>query len=98
MKNTPQAWERLTATARSAPDERDVLAPFGFATRVAALAMAERPTGSLIERFALRAMIMACGLAIVAVAVNYSSVRGLFAQEQTPAPDDPVAEMADLAS
>jgi hypothetical protein len=98
MKKTPQAWGRLAAAARSVPDDRDAHAPFGFSTRVAALAMAERPIGSLVERFALRAMILACGLAIVAVAANYSSIRSLFAQEQTQAPDDPVAEMADLAS
>jgi hypothetical protein len=98
MKNSPQAWERLAAAARSVPDERDVQAPFGFATRVAALAMAaERPAISLIERFSLRAMILACGLAVVAIAANYSSIRGLF-QDQTQPSDDPVAEMVDLAS
>ena len=98
MNDTPQAWERLAAAARSVPDDRDARAPFGFSTRVAALAMAEQPMVSLIERFALRAMILACGLAVVAVAANYSSIRSLFHQDQTPAPDDPVAEMADLAS
>ena len=85
MKNTPQAWERLAAAARRAPEDRDARAPFGFSTRVAALAMAGRPTGSLVERFALRAMIVACGLAR-AVAANYSSIRGLFHQAQAPAP------------
>ena len=98
MKNTPEAWEGLAAAARTIPDGRDVHAPYGFATRVAALAMAERPVDLLIERFALRAMILACGLAAVAVAANFSSIRGLYHQDQAPAPDDPVAEMADIAS
>jgi hypothetical protein len=98
MKNNAHGWQRLAAAARSAPDERDVQAPFGFATRVSAVAAAGRPVDSLIERFALRAMILACGLAVVSVAANYSKVQGLFHQDQTPDPDDPVAEMADLAS
>jgi hypothetical protein len=99
MKNTHQAWERLSAAARRYSDERDVQAPYGFATRVAALAMsAERPVVSIIERLSLRAMIAACSLAAVVVAANYSSIRSLY---QAPAPvasDDPVAEMIDLAS
>jgi len=99
MKNTHQAWERLVSAARSYPDERDVKAPYGFATRVAALAMAaERPVVSFVEHFSFRAMIAACSLAAVVVAANYSSIRSLY-QEQTPvASDDPVAEMIDLAS
>jgi hypothetical protein len=98
MKNNPKAWERLAAAARNVADEREIQAPFGFATRVAALAVAaERPVASPIERFSLRAMIVACGLAIVAVAGNYSSIQSLF-QEQTPPSDDPVAEMVDLGS
>ena len=98
MKNMPKAWERLAAAARGVPDERDVQAPFGFATRIAALAMiGERPVASLIERFSLRAMILTCSLAVIAVAANYSSVRSFF-QDQTPPPDDPVAELFDLAS
>jgi len=44
-----------------------------FATRVAALAMAqERAVVSLFERFSLRALGVACLLAVVCVAANYS--------------------------
>lgn len=76
--NHPQhPWRRLTAAARTVRDDRDVAAPFGFATRVAALAMAhEAKVVSLFERFALRAVGVACLLALVSLAVNYKSLAG----------------------
>ncbi len=47
-----QSWARLTAGARRAPRGTAAAAPFGFSTRVAALAFAaERPMRSLLERF-----------------------------------------------
>ena len=50
-------WSRLVAAARRASDDRDTAAPYGFATRVAALAFTqERKMASLVERFALRAV------------------------------------------
>lgn len=97
---TPQ-WQRLVESARRHSDDRDVSAPYGFATRVAALAFAaERPVVSLFERLSLRAMGIACLLALAAVAANYSSVRHLFDQPSSPLPvsDDPMAEMVDLAT
>ena len=58
-------------------DDREVAAPYGFATRVAALAFArERRFVSLIERFALRALGVACLLALVSVAANFSLLTG----------------------
>jgi hypothetical protein len=97
MKRPNPAWERLVAAARNVPEEPDVQAPFGFATRVAALAMtAKRPGLSQIERYSLRAMILACGLAVVVVAANYSSVRDLFQEDQTPPSDDPIADLVNL--
>ena len=60
MKQTPPEWQRLVAAARRRIDDREVSAPYGFATRVAALALAaERPVASLFERFSLRAMSVA---------------------------------------
>ena len=98
MKRPNPSWDRLVAAARNAPDERDVQAPFGFSTRVAALAMtSKRPGLSQIERYSLRAMILACTLAVAAVATNYSSIRDLF-QDQTPPSDDPISDLVDLAS
>ena len=68
-------WSRLVAAARQAPDERDVSAPYGFATRVAALAVhPQRTMASLLERFALRAVGVAGLLALASVAVNYQHI------------------------
>lgn len=74
-------WARLTAAARTVRDDRDASAPYGFATRVAALALAqEEKVASLFDRFALRALGVACLLAIGSVALNYDSILA----EQTP--------------
>lgn len=68
-------WSRLVAAARRAPDERDPAAPYGFATRMAALAFTqERRMASLVERFALRAVGVASLLAILSLVVNYSAL------------------------
>ena len=71
-------WSRLTSAARRAPDDRDPSAPYGFATRVAALALAhERTMMSLFERFALRAVVVAGLLALGSVALNYGEITRL---------------------
>ncbi len=98
MNPSDQKWLRLTTAARTAQDLRDTAAPYGFATRVAALAMAqERRASSLLERFSLRALGLAGLLALVCVAANISTVTSLFRDEAANA-DDPVAEIVDLAS
>ena len=77
MKPEDQAWQKLVAAARNVRDERDTAAPYGFATRVAALAMAtgRPPTGAaLIDRLAWRALGVAALLAVISVASNYSSL------------------------
>jgi hypothetical protein len=100
MKRSNPAWERLVAAARNVPDERDVQAPFGFATRVAEIGLTSKRKGlSHLERTSLRAMILACGLAVAAIALNYTSIRDLFQnQDQTPPSDDPIAELVELGS
>lgn len=106
MNHNPTAWDRLVDTARRAPETRDSSAPYGFATRVTALALAgERPFGSRFAGLALRAMGVACLLAVGAVAANYSSVRRLWADPAAAAPvatsavpDDPMTALADLAT
>jgi hypothetical protein len=103
MKPNPPEWDRLVAAARRAPDDRDTAAPFGFATRVAALASsAERPGSAyLFQKFSLRAMGLAGALAVAAVAANFSSVRHLFdapTSVPTQTADDPTSELVDLAS
>ena len=73
MNPAHDPWTRLASSARTARDDRDVTAPYGFSTRVAALAFArERSVGSLFERFALRAVGVAALLAIVCTVANYA--------------------------
>lgn len=68
-------WQRLVTAARQVRDERDVTAPYGFATRVAALAYSqERKVASLMDRFALRAVGVSCLLALLSVALNYGAL------------------------
>lgn len=97
------AWTRLTAAARTVRDERDAAAPYGFATRVAALAFAqERRVASLFERFSLRAMGVAALLALGSVALNYQELAGpaavAQAEEQPLHDDDAVTIVLDLAA
>jgi hypothetical protein len=100
MSDFDKAWERLAAAARKAPGAADDSAPFGFSTRVAALAFeAGRPEPSAFGRLALRAALVACLLALAAVGVNYSAIKGAFADEPPAAAgDDPVSEVVNLAS
>ena len=68
-------WLRLTQAARQVQDDRDTAAPYGFSTRVAALAFAvERHSVSLVDRFALRALGFAGLAALLSVVVNYSEL------------------------
>ena len=98
MNDPQQKWQRLTTAARRAGDPRGTAAPYGFATRVAARALASERAGvSLLERFSLRALGLAALLAVVCLAGNYSVVAGVFQDEPANA-DDPVAEIVDLAS
>lgn len=69
------AWNRLTAAARTVSDDRDRSAPFGFATRVAALALGRESRGvSLFDVFALKALGIACLLAACSVALNFGEI------------------------
>ena len=103
-------WSRLTAAARRVNDERDTSAPYGFATRVAALAFAqERPVASLLERFAFRAVSVASLLALFSIVLNYQALSTatpatpvVTAQVESPEPelvavDDAVAIVLDFA-
>lgn len=106
--DSQHAWQRLAAAARTVRDERDASAPYGFATRVAALAMAhERRVVSVLDRMALRALGVACLLALFSVALNYQEVATAFASTGTSlhladdtdaiTADDAVAIVLDLA-
>ena len=102
-------WTRLATAARNVSDERDTAAPYGFATRVAALALAqERRVVSLFDRFALRAFGVSCLLALGSLALNYNSLSSpapvaigeyegaVGAEAETPQ-DDAVSLVLDIA-
>jgi hypothetical protein len=96
--NSPRdPWPRLVAAARQFTDDRDTSAPYGFATRIAALALSsERRVASLFERFALRAVGVACLLAIASVAINYSAfTRSASNEEPVAAAEDPMSVLLD---
>jgi hypothetical protein len=96
-------WSRLTAAARIIQEAREESAPYGFATRVAALACAqERVVTSLLERFALRAVAFSALIAVLSVAVNYGDLTAppssVVAMEEFSLPThDAVAFVLDLA-
>lgn len=99
MKSTDprQSWARLTAAARLARDERDEAAPYGFSTRVAALARsADRKPAFLMERFALRALGVACLLAIASAAVNFPALNNTASTEEQIAAEDPLSVLLDV--
>lgn len=71
-----QQWLRLATAARQAPDDRDETAPFGFATRVAALGLmapAAVLPRAVFEKFALRGLFAACALSAAAAAFGYTA-------------------------
>lgn len=99
MKPDDIAWQRLAAASRRAVDNRDTSAPYGFSTRIAALAFAsEPPRTSLFQRFSFRALGFACALMLVSVAANYSVITSAYAGDELTATGDPVAEVLDLSS
>lgn len=75
LQDPRHPWSRLVVAAREVRDERDASAPYGFATRVAALAFSqEQKVASFMERFALRAVGVSCLLALASVAFNYGAL------------------------
>ena len=90
-------WSRLVAAARSVPAERDPSAPFGFSTRVAALALTAPPRSSfssVFERLSWRALGVACLLMLASVAANYSAIAR--PSDDEIAVRDPVTEVLEL--
>jgi hypothetical protein len=100
MNNPEKSWQKLVAAARSAPKPGDEAAPFGFSTRVAALAFEQRDaTASIFARFSVRAAAVACALAIAAVAINFSAITSAFDTDTAAAAgDDPIAEVVNLGT
>src|SRR5262245_14444533 len=100
-------WARLAAAARTVRDERDAAAPYGFSTRVAALAFVQQAkAASLFDLFALRALGVACLLALFSFALNYQALTSspaapggeeVAVNEIPLSADDAVAVVLDLA-
>ncbi len=100
MNDFDQKWRRLTALARRAPAEDAAAAPYGFATRVAALALESgRAPGplALFEKFALRGLIAAFALSIASAAYSYTALTAAQEDELSLAAD-PVPELLELSS
>lgn len=101
MKPSDKNWQRLVAAARRAPGEPSATTPYGFATRVVALAFEkQRGRPGQIERLALRALGVSCLLAVLGAVISYS----LFNQTTTTPSvdayftgDDPVSIVLDSA-
>jgi hypothetical protein len=91
-------WNRLAAAARTAPEAHDTSAPYGFATRVAALALSqERKVASLFERFAVRAMCAAFLLAVLSAVVNYPVINNSpVGSDEDASEDEPVAVLVEV--
>ena len=97
MNRFEHQWQRLTALARQARDDRDFAPPPGFVTRVAAwaaLAPAASPW-AVFERFALRGLVVAAAFGVAAIALNFTA----FASEPSDdyATTDTVSELLDLS-
>jgi hypothetical protein len=94
-----QSLQRLLAAARRAPVSGDEAAPFGFSTRVAALAFQQpQHAAPSFARLSLRVACIACLFAVVAVGVNYNAITSALDDESTTAGDDPVADVVNLDS
>jgi hypothetical protein len=93
MNRHEQAWHRLAAAARTAPGEGEAAAPYGFATRMAALGLAapaENPF-RVLEKFAIRGLLAACAFSLAAVVFGYSTWSDH--EEETIAANDSITEL-----
>lgn len=94
------AWQRLTEAARRAPASEESAAPYGFSTRVAAMAFespAPMSVSALLDRFSLRALFAACALMVACLATSYS-LTASSGTDELPLPQDPVAEILEVTS
>ncbi len=86
--------------ARGDRDPRDESAPYGFSTRVAALAFSQsRRIPSLVDRFALRAVGLASLLALASVVFNFTTTPGsapVATDETTTSADDAMTVLLDV--
>lgn len=96
-----EPWPRLVAAARRAPELPPAEVPFGFSTRVAALAFAaERRALSVFERLSLRALGVAGMLALASLTFSLFAVQtsSTTVEELLLPNDDTVDIVLDLSS
>jgi len=102
MNNNGSPWFRLVEAARKAPQpSRDEAAPHGFATRVAAQALEQRPASGLslvFDRFSLRALGVATLLMTISVISCYHSVSTTSVADDDGDYQDSVSEILEIAS
>lgn len=99
MNQFDQQWQKLTALARQAPADRDTALPPGFATRVAARAVATPAPGPwfALERLALRGFIAAAVCGVAAVAYGFPSLTSDQLDIYATGTADTVVELLDLS-
>ena len=98
MNTNPSPWHRLTAAARQAPDERDLTLPYGFSTRVAAMAMTAPTPNMLIQRLSLRALGVAGLLMVATIAANAGPILAALQDEAASLGDSAAtSESGDLS-
>ena len=97
MKQFDQKWQKLTALARQTPADDDAPAPFGFATRTAALAMAAPlpGLGAMFGRLALRGLLAAAALSVAAVVFDFTAMAN--SQDDESVVDDTITQVLDFS-
>lgn len=97
MNKFDRIWTRLVALARRhVGDEGDLVAPLGFSTRIAALAVAARQQVSASlnwDRLAVRGLAVACILSAVSAFAAWPVVAGALSDDLADLAD-PLAEVA----
>jgi len=102
MNNNGSPWFRLVEASRKAPQAaRDEAAPHGFATRVAARGLQQRPASSLslvFDRLSLRALGVAALLMAISVLSAYRVSNTSTIADDEGDDQDSVSEILELAS
>jgi hypothetical protein len=100
MNRFDHQWQKLAALARQAPADPDTALPPGFATRVAARAVASSPASGpwfALERFAFRGFIAAAACGVAAVAYGFPSLTTDSIDLYATGTADTVVELLDLS-
>lgn len=98
MNSFEHQWRKLTALARSAPVDPGV-APYGFATRVAARAATAPGEGAwaFFEHIAVRGLVVAAAFGLASVAFNYSALASDQTDIYATGTTDSVVELLDIS-